>query len=56
MRLYQWFAPFIYLFEHVYPYSLFDSCETPTKEPMELAVISNFHHRRPLKGVELWTT
>ena len=25
-------------------------CETPTKEPMELAVISNFHHRRPHGG------
>ena len=22
-------------------------CETPTKEPMELTVIGNFHHPRP---------
>ena len=25
-------------------------CETPAKEPMELAVISNFHHQRPYRG------
>ena len=25
---------------------VFLPCKTPTKEPMELAVISNFHHRR----------
>ena len=30
-------------------------CETPTKEPMELTVISNFHHPRPHKGIELKT-
>ena len=24
--------------------------ETPTKEPIELAVIDNFHHRRPHGG------
>ena len=28
-------------------------CEAPTKESVELSVISNFHHRRPHGGIEL---
>ena len=29
--------------------------ETPTKAPMELAVVSNFHHRRPTREIKLGT-
>ena len=28
-------------------------CEAPTKKPMELAAISNFHHRKSHWGIEL---
>ena len=38
---------FIYIYNEQYIMLSMIPCETPTKEPMELTVIGNFHHPRP---------